>query len=415
MQIETKIERANYLRIVSWALYDFANTIFSMNIISLYFTLWVTVDKKGEDIYYSIAITISTLAVAFSMPVIGALSDQRHKRMPFLISFTLMCVIFTAAIGLVDDLFWGLFFFIFANYGFGAGLVVYDALLPLVSRGAAVGKVAGLGVGLGYLGAIGGLLLVKPFVDSEGRSSAFIPTAVLFLIFSLPTFIFVKDEISAREFPHLALRIKRSFKKIIITIQHARRYPGLLGFLIANLIYSNTINTVIIFMSVYASKVIGFDDKTIRLFLITSTTFAVIGSFIFGFITDYLNAKRTLMIVLILWIVSMTAGVLVHSQRLFWFIGPVIGISLGATWVSARALVVDLTPTRKLGEVYGLYNMGGKFGNMLGPLVWGGTTLVFSFLGDNKYRIALLFQIIFLLIGLIVLSKIPYKKTRIND
>ncbi len=49
--------------------------------------------------------------------------------------------------------------------------------------------------------------------------------------------------------------------------------------------------------------------------------------------------------------------------------GQIIG---GVTWILARALVVDLTPPRKLGEVYGLYNMGGKFGSMLGPLVWGG-------------------------------------------
>lgn len=383
-----------------------------MNIISLYFVLWVTVDKKGEDIYYSIAITISTLAVAFSMPLIGAISDQRHKRMPFLIFFTLLCVFFTGAIGFADDLFWGLFFFIFANYGFGAGLVVYDALLPSVSKGTTVGKVSGIGVGLGYLGAIAGLLMVKPFVDSAGRAAAFLPTAILFLIFSIPTFIFVRDKKVIREFPHLSLRIRRAFKKIIITIQHTRRYPGLLVFLIANLIYSNTINTVIIFMSVYASKVIGFDDKTIRLFLIISTTSAVIGSFISGFITDWLNAKRTLMLVLILWIASITIGAVIHSQRLFWFIGPVIGISLGATWVSARALVVDLSPARKLGEIYGLYNMGGKFGSMLGPLLWGGTVLIFGSFGDIKYRIALLSQIIFLILGLLLLSKVSYKKAK---
>ncbi|MBT3856239.1 MAG: MFS transporter, partial [Nitrospina sp.] len=82
----------NRLAIFSWGLYDFANTIFSMNVISLYFALWVTVDHSGQDILYSTALSFSMLAVALSVPVFGTLSDTTGNRRVPLIGLTLLCV-----------------------------------------------------------------------------------------------------------------------------------------------------------------------------------------------------------------------------------------------------------------------------------------------------------------------------------
>ena len=43
----------NRLEVFSWVFYDFANTIFSMNVVSLYFPLWITVNHGWEDIWVS--------------------------------------------------------------------------------------------------------------------------------------------------------------------------------------------------------------------------------------------------------------------------------------------------------------------------------------------------------------------------
>ena len=99
----------NKLAVWAWALYDLANTIFFINVITLYFALWVTVDMGGKDIYYSIAMTCSMFLIALFQPVLGALSDRRAKRKPFLIGFTLMCVVFTGLLGLTKSLWAGLF------------------------------------------------------------------------------------------------------------------------------------------------------------------------------------------------------------------------------------------------------------------------------------------------------------------
>ncbi len=392
-------------RVFSWALYDFANTLFSMNIISMYFPLWVTQDLGGRDIDYSIALSLSVLAAGLSMPLIGAISDQSKRRMPFIMGLTLICVIFTAGISLSGGLLGSLVLFALANYGYQAALAPYDALLPEVSRGANIGRVSGLGVALGYLGSIGGLLMVKPFVDSNGRAAAFIPTAVLFLIFSLPLFIFVRD---AEKRPAARpLNVLRGFRKIRLTLQNTRRYPGLLRFLVANVIYSDAVNTVIVFMAVYASKVIGMDDKEIRTFMIVSTVFAACGSFGAGYVTDRLGPKRALMLVLWLWTFTLALAAISFSRSIFWAVGPLAGISLGSTWVSSRTLVARLTPKRKFGEVYGLYNLGGKFGFVIGPLVWGLVILICEPLGMLRYRIAIFSLLLFVVAALVILRKVP--------
>lgn len=396
----------NWPSIISWSLYDFANTIFSMNIISLYFPLWVTVDKGGEDILYGSALSLSMVLVAFSMPLLGAFSDRMGRRIPLLMGLTLLSVFFTGLIGVCDHLLLGLLFFVLANYGYHAALVPYDALLPRVSRGSKVGKVAGIGVALGYVGAILGILMVKPFVSEAGRGASFIPTAFLFLVFSLPCFFMVKEE-RRKAATFFWRNIREEVVKIKTTLFNTTKNPGLLRFLIANFIYCDAVNTVIAFMSVYAHQVMGFSDSMIRIFLIVSTTFAVAGSLVFGWVTDRLGAKRTLMVVLCIWIAGLVMAIVSFSTLMFWMVGPIVGVALGGTWVSARALVVDLSPPEKIGEIYGLYNMGGKFGFILGPLVWGTIVWVFGGLGILKYRIAIGSLLLFLAGGLYLLRKVP--------
>ena len=127
-------ERPDKRAIASWAFYDFANTIFSMNVISLYFALWVTVDHGGQDILYSTALSGSMLAVAISAPVFGTISDQTGRRRFPLTLLTIISVLATALIGQADELWVGLLLFVIANYCYQSALVFYNGMLPSVAR-----------------------------------------------------------------------------------------------------------------------------------------------------------------------------------------------------------------------------------------------------------------------------------------
>jgi UMF1 family MFS transporter len=442
----------------SWCFYDFANTIYSMNVVTMYFAQWIVIDNAREDIWYGTAYAVSMAAAALSVPVLGAISDSRGRRTPYLFWFTLLCIAFTALIGPIGGIDQGtlrvllaLSAFAVANYGFHASMVFYNALLPDVSTPATIGRVSGLGVALGYAGAIAGLIIVAPFVEGRlpllnttlpfirpaGRIGAFVPTAIAFLIFSIPTFLFLRDTdpMSGRRVgTRLTARargrrangcgaVRRpgeteavgrppvswvgATREVLHTLRNARQHPGLFRFLIANYLYEDAINTIIVFMAIYAQKVMGLPDTTKVAFFITGTTAAIVGSYIFGFVTDRMGAKRTLTIVLIVWIVALAAVSLTTNVLLFWVLGAIMGVSMGATWTSARPLLAQLSPPEMLGEVFGLYALSGKAAAILGPLVWGGIVLLAGPLGVIKYRVAAASLILFVLAGLLVLRKVP--------
>jgi UMF1 family MFS transporter len=397
-------------RVLSWALYDFANTIFSINILSLYFALWVTEDHGKEDIVYSLAFSGSMLAVALVSPMLGAVSDRYGRRIPFLIFFTVICVGFTALIGRIGGLAVALACFAVANFAFQSGNVYYDALLPTVSREGNRGRVSGIGVALGYVGAIAGILMVKPFVDHGGRGAAFLPTALFFLLFALPCFLFVREGPSKA--PWSFQLLQGGYGQLLGTLRNARRHhANLLRFIAARFLYVDSVNTLIAFMAVYVTKVLGFEDAQVQRLLIASTTFAVVGAFVYGRLADRIGPKKTLTIVLIQWAVVFVAAASTFHQPVFWVIGALAGIALGGTWTADRAFLTRLAPPEQVGEFFGIYGLVGRFAAVIGPLIWGVTLWALpDDWGLVRYRIAVLTLLTSVVLGFIVLMGVKEKQ-----
>ena len=178
--------------VISWALYDLANTVFSMNIVSFYLGIWVVTVMGQSDAVWGYTGSLTYAVVFVTAPILGALSDQAGRRMPFLLVSTVLCVAFTALLGT-----WGLFvtlgLFVVANYFFQAGLIFYDATLPVVSTAETRGIVGGFGIGLGYLGSFAGVLTGILLLDWVGYVGVFRLTALIFLVFAIPIFLFVEE------------------------------------------------------------------------------------------------------------------------------------------------------------------------------------------------------------------------------
>lgn len=392
------------LPVLSWALYDFANTIFAMNVLTLYFALWVTEDIGAKQSAFSLALSGSMLAVAATSPMLGAVSDRLGRRIPFLVGLVLTCVVFTSAIGQVGGLVVALLFFAIANFAYQSGNVFYDSLLPTVSQEHNRGRVSGLGVGLGYVGTIAGILMVAPFVDQWGRGAAFLPTALLFLLFAIPCFLFVKEV--RTDVPWSARLIKEGYIQLYHTLRNARSHSNLLKFIGARFLYVDAVNTLLIFMAVYVTQVIGFTDQQVRVLLIISTSFAIVGSFLYGRVVDHIGPKKTLTIVLIQWgVVFIAAATTVYSP-VFWIIGAMAGIALGGTWTADRAFLTRLAPPAQMGEFFGLYQLAGRFAAVTGPLIWAATTDGLAGLGMVRFRIAILVLLVNVVLGFIFLMRV---------
>ena len=395
-------DRPDRLAIASWSLYDFANTIFSMNVISLYFALWVTVDHGGQDIFYSAALSGSMFAVAISVPLFGAISDQTGRRRGPLTLLTIISVIATALIGQASQLWAGICLFVIANYCYQSALVFYNGMLPAVSRHSSVGMVSGYGVALGYMGSIAGLLLIKPFVETGGRPAAFLPTAFMFLIFALPCFFFVKDP-DPKPF---RIDTGKAFRTLKNTLVNAAQYHVLLKFIGIHFLILDVVNTVIAFIAVYANKVIGFTDSQITTFLILSTTFAMLGSWLIGQQVKYKGTVPSYWTVLCLWLAALTLIVVSPGESLFWVVGPLAGMGMGGVWVVSRTIVVELSPPEKVGEFFGIYGLAGKMASIVGPLIWGSVVWLFQDTQTLKYRAAIFSLLLITIITLILFGRL---------
>ncbi|MDH5510497.1 MAG: MFS transporter [Nitrospinota bacterium] len=405
--IEGKRNRA---AITAWAMYDFANTIFSMVVVSRYFPLWVTEDHGAQDIYVAIPTSISMLMVALTVPLLGALSDQTGRRIRPLLIITSGCVLATAAMGVVDSLWSGLILFAVANYCYQAALVFYDGLLPSVSRGASMGKVAGFGVALGYLGAVIGLAVATPIAIEYGRQAAFIPVALLFMLFSIPVFILVKDD-KVQEKKPLGEPIRQAFYKLAATFRAARERKNLFIFLLANLFILDCVNTVIAFMSVYAKKVMGMEGAALTGFQTVAILMAVAGAFIWGQLTHRIGAHKTMQILCAIWLLTVVVAASAVNQAMYWSVGILAGLSMGGVWVAGRTLLTQLAPPERVGEFFGLFNLAGKAAAIMGPMLWGITVALFTPLGGTmQHRLAVLSLGINVIIGWILLRYVDPDK-----
>ena len=396
--------------VLAWAFYDFANTIWALNILSLYFPLWVVQDMEAKQSTLSITLSSSMLLVAIVSPALGAVSDQTGKRLQFLASAVLMTVICTVLFGLPHKLGFTLGLFIIANFAYQSGNVFYDSLLTTISRFEIRGTVSGLGVAFGYVGSFAGIILIAPIASNWGRVSTFIPTGVAFLLFSLPCYLFIKETPSGKGLSVNLL--KESYVQIYQTIRQHSQHINLFRFIAARFLYVDAINTLLVFMAIYLTEVIGFNDSTIRVLLLTSTSSAIIGSFLYGRLTDYLGPKNTLFIILAQWIVVFIGLAATSSPLFIWAIGFLTGTALGGTWTADRTLLTRLAPPSQIGEFFGLYQLAGKFAAVIGPLIWGVTVESLTELGNMRFRIAILALLINVVLGLLTLTlvKLPTKQ-----
>jgi len=371
--LSVQARRLARLNIISWALYDLANTVFSMNIISLYFSLWVVNVMGGTDADYGNANALSMLLMFLSAPILGALSDQVGRRMPFLVATSLLCVGFTAMLG-VGSLTLSLLFFIIANYMFQAGLIFYDSLLPEVSTEENRGRIGGLGIGLGYMGSFIGVGSGLLLLDRVGYVGIFRLSALLFLVFAIPCFLFVREQ--PRTTTRITTRVVTgAVSQVARTVEHAREFPGLIRFLIGRIFYTDPVNTAVVFMGLYVTNEVGFSETQAQIVLLVAIVFAVVGGFAWGFVVDRIGPKHSLNLVLVLWMIVAAGlilmGLLDLPSILFWPIACLAGIALGGAWAADRPYMLRLSPPRYVGEFYGLYSMVGRFASITGPFLWG--------------------------------------------
>ena len=452
------LERAPVVERLSWAFYDFANTIFSMNVTTLYFAVWLVSDLGVSNTMDAAANAVASALIVVSIPFLGALSDVRRRRKPWVIGFTILSCLGCALMGIVGQrmlpltgtavdnpatlpagwhasgapLFWVLAAFVMANYAYQAAMPFYNAMLPELVPIEEQGRLSGFGTALGYVGSIGGVLLVVPFFNGTlpvigslspgfmatlhrlfpytahgGRVSTFLPTGVIFLLFSLPLFILCRDRVPAP--PGTPIAWRKAVREVGNTIRDARQHPGTLRFIIGSFVYQDAIGTIIGFMTLYAVKAVGFEKGSeITLFLVLTIP-SIFGSYLYGHLVDRFGAKRCLMLTLGLWIALLAIMIAVPGKTAFWLVGLAIGLNFGGVPTAERPVLLSLVPDVEAGRYFSLMLLSSRAAAIVGPLIWGVTVdSLESRLGTAiAYRAAVVTVAVMFVIAVFILRRVP--------
>jgi len=396
--------------VVSWIVYDLAATIFSYAVITRYFNDWIITQRHHPDYVIGLMALGVSLALLVALPLFGALADQIGRRLPFLIGFTMLSVGMTVLLGVVHA---GLLVTLaiagVAIFGYQAASAQYDPLLAGIAPPEEQPKVSGLGVALGYIGvALASFVFVA--VVTKDDQSAFIPTAIMFLVFALPCFVWVRERGPRRRL-EARTAIGAAAGNLRAGLHRARTEPyG--RFLIARFFYIDAIGTLIVFMTVYAKRTGHFNDTQVTLVLDLSIVFSVLGALVSARLTRLWGPKRVLNSTIALVTATLVVTGATGIPWLLWLLGPLVGVSLGSIHTADRVYMIRAVPEAQRGEVFGLFWLVGRVSSGIGPLVlWSGTIFVLDHFGILRPaegdRVALIVLAAAAAVGYLLIRRLP--------
>jgi MFS transporter, UMF1 family len=401
-----------------WCLYDWANsafpTLISTFVFATYFTQAVAETPEHGTSQWGYATSVAALIVAFSAPILGAVSDKAGRRKPWLFVLTGIGATATAALwwALPDasavPLALGLM--VLGTICFELGMVFYNAMLPDVAPDGMTGRISGWGWGLGYGGGLAALAIslvvfVQPdpaWFGLDKNSSEHIRAipvlaGVWMALFAIPLFLWTPDRqdtgISA------GTAIREGISTLIGTIRHLGRYRQVLRFLIARMFYTDGLNTLFAFGGIFAAVSFGMESDEVLMFGLTLNVTAGLGAAGFAFLDDKWGPKPVITLSVGAIAVIGIAMLMVTDKSVFWALGMGLGLFLGPSQAASRSMMARIAPAALRTEFFGLYALSGKATAFLGPAL----LAVVIDITDSQ-RIGMATIIPFLILGLILLQ-----------
>jgi len=369
-------------KVVTWALYDWANSAFALSVLAVLFPLilgnyWGADDGGSASTIRLGWITFSASLVVFvSAPILGTIADTGGYRKRFLVIFAITGALATTGLGFVGQGQWqiALGLYLIASVGFYSSTVFYDSLLIDVTEPRNYSFVSTLGFSVGYLGGAALLALhlwmlkaPQSFgLDSttEAFSYALFSVGIWWLLFLLPLLFFVPERHSSTEVTSHPIRA--AYEELKSTVQKISQYRNIMIFLSAYWLYVGGVFTVI-FMAVNYGQRLGFEDSDLVMALLIANFVGFPATLIYGFLAHRFGAKKGLYVALLAYVGACLWGIQMTEVREFYIMSVIIGMVQGGVQGLSRSVYATLIPAEQPGEFFGFYSMTTKFAHVLGP------------------------------------------------
>jgi UMF1 family MFS transporter len=407
---------------LSWALYDCANSAFSLTVMAGFFPIFFknywgpSLSSATGTFQIGVVHSVSSFAVVLLAPVLGAIADRGSRRKRFLVIFAFLGALSTMALSLVAQGQWVLasIVYILGAIGFSMANSFYDSLLVSVSSTGKREWISALGFSLGYLG--GGLLFAVNIAmvyrpDFFGISSSdqairisFVLVGLWWIGFSVPLFLWVREPGENLIRPGLWEATMEGVHQLRSTLREVSRLRTVSVFLLAYWLYIDGVDTIVR-MAVDYGISIGLDQKGVVLALLLTQFVGVPSALFFGKLGEWIGPKAGIFICLGGYILATLGASFVSTINHFFLLAVLIGLVQGGIQSLSRSYYVRLIPANRVAEFFGFYNMLGKFAAVIGPILIG----VLGLLTGNP-RISILSVTILFVLGGVLLARVDEKQ-----
>jgi len=410
-------------RIVSWALYDWANSAFATTVMAGFFPVffkqfWSVESSAAQSTFQlGLANSVASLIVVVAAPVLGAIADRGGARKSYLFFFAALGVLTTAALYFVERGAWSvaLGLYMCGVLGFMAANVFYDSLLINVAQPKEYDRVSALGFGLGYLGggllfAVNVLMTLRPGwfgLDDAGHAVqiSFVMVAIWWAVFSLPLLFFVHEPPVHDRAPGLKA-VGAGLRQLVGTFRHIRKLKVVGLFLFAYWLYIDGVDTIVR-MAVDYGMALGFAPGSLVAALLLTQFVGFPAAIAFGYLGKYFGAKTGIYLGIAVYLGVCIWGYFIEHEWEFYVLAGAIGLVQGGVQSLSRSLYARIIPAGKSAEFFGFYNMLGKFAAVIGPAMMGIVSVLF-----DSPRLGLLSIIVLFLLGGLLLFFVDEEQGR---
>ena len=426
-------------RIWGWFFFDWASQPFNTLLLTFVFAPYVKElvgDGSAAQAAWGYGIGAAGLVIALMAPVLGALADTSGHRMRFIWIFSVMYVLGSGALWFAApdsfNLVLVLGCFAIGLIGMEFATIFTNSMLPDLGTKEEIGRISGNGWAFGYCGGLVALVLmlllfaesaetgktligISPILglDAEAREGTrFVGplTAVWYVAFMVPFFLWVRDPKPASATPGAVRRALSDLKR---TVRRLPQTPSLFAYLASSMFYRDALNGMYTFGGIYAAGVLGWSVVDVGIFGIVAIISGALFAWLGGMWDARFGPKPVIIGAILLLTWAAISTVLVSPDTLyglplaegsplpdiaFYIIGAVIGAAGGVIQSASRTMMVRQANPARMTEAFGLYALAGKATSFIAPLCIGITT---SLTGSQQLGVTPLIALF--LIGLLLL------------
>lgn len=370
---------------LSWALYDWANSAYSMTITSSVLPMYFKsvaeaggMSSSNSTALWGYTISLSTLVISMLAPILGTIADYKGNKKKFFKTFFSVGVLATTLLAFVpaNNPILLLICYGFALVGFSGTNIFYDAFLVDVTTKERMDKVSSSGFALGYIGStipfiisIAVVLLsqmkILPISLPIACKITFLITAVWWLVFTIPILKNVNQVyyIEPEKEP-----IKKSFERLLKTLKAIKSHKNIFIFLIAYFFYIDGVDTIIGMASSYGTD-LGISMVSLLIILLLTQFVAFPFTILYGRLAEKVGAKKLLYVGIITYIIICIYGYFITTTIGFWILAMAVGSAQGGIQAISRSFFGKMVPKENANEFFGFYNIFGKFAAIIGPFL----------------------------------------------